>query len=65
MTWAIEYKTYSQTRACALIGLAPKTYRYQAKREGDETIRKQLRELAGERRRFGSGVSICFCAGKG
>ena len=53
MTWAIEEKTYSQARACALIGLAPKTFRYQAKREGDEAIRKQLRELAGERRRFG------------
>ena len=53
MTWAIDEKNYSQAQACALIGLAPKTYRYQAKREGDETIRKRLRELAGERRRFG------------
>ena len=53
MSWAIEEKTYSQTRACALIGLAPKTFRYQAKREGDEAIRRRLRELAGERRRFG------------
>jgi putative transposase len=53
VTWAIEEKNYSQTYACTLIGLAPKTYRYQAKREGDETIRKRLRELAGERRRFG------------
>ena len=53
MSWAIEEKTYSQTRACALIGLAPKTFCYQAKREGDEAIRRRLRELAGERRRFG------------
>ena len=53
MTWAIEEKNYSQAGACALIGLAPKTYRYQAKREGDEAIRKRLRELASERRRFG------------
>ena len=53
MTWAIEEKSYSQARACALIGLAPKTYRYPAKREGDEAIRKRLRELASERRRFG------------
>ncbi len=53
MTWAIEEKSYSQARACALIRLAPKTYRYQAKRKGDEAIRKRLRELAAERRRFG------------
>ncbi len=53
MTWAIEEKTYSQAQACALIGLAPKTYRYQAKRGADEEVRKRLRELAGERRRFG------------
>ena len=53
MNWAIEEKSYSQARACALIGLAPKTYRYQAKRGGDEAVRERLRELAGERRRFG------------
>ena len=53
MIWAMEEKTYSQARACALIGLAPKAFRYQAKREGDEAFRKRLRELAGERRRFG------------
>ena len=28
MTWAIEEKSYSQRRACGLIGLDPKTYRY-------------------------------------
>ncbi len=53
MSWAIEEKSYSQARACALIRLAPKTYRYVSKRESDETIRKRLRELAHERRRFG------------
>ena len=53
MNWAIEEKSYSQARACALLGLAPKTYRYQAKRGGDEAVRERLRELAGERRRFG------------
>ena len=31
VTWAIEEKSYSQARACALIGLAPKTYRYSFK----------------------------------
>ena len=33
--------------------LPTKTYRYQAKRGGDEGFRKRLRELADERRRFG------------
>ena len=28
MNWAIEEKDYSQRRACALVGMAPKTYRY-------------------------------------
>jgi putative transposase len=53
VTWAIEEKSYSQAQACALIGLAPKTYRYVSKRESDAAIRERLRELAHERRRFG------------
>jgi len=28
VTWAIDEKGYSQRRACALIGIAPKPYRY-------------------------------------
>ena len=46
-------KEYSQRRACRLVGLAPKTYRYASKRPDDEPIRQRLRELATERRRFG------------
>ena len=38
MTWAIEEKNYSQARARALIGLAPKTYRYRAKRGADVSL---------------------------
>jgi putative transposase len=53
VTWAINEKSYSQARACTLIELAPKTYRYASKRQDDEAIRKRLRELAHERRRFG------------
>ena len=53
MTWAIEQKDYSQRRACGLVGLEPKTYRYVSKRPGDGEIRARLRVLAGERRRFG------------
>ena len=53
MTWAITQKNYSQRRACGLVGLEPKTYRYACKRPGDGEIRARLRVLAGERRRFG------------
>ena len=28
VTWAIKEKSYSQRRACALVGLHPRTYRY-------------------------------------
>ncbi len=53
MTWAIREKGYSQRRACRLVGLHPKTYRYVTKRSGDEELRRRLRELASQRRRFG------------
>ena len=53
MTWAIEDKSYSQRRACALVGLHPKTYRYASTRPDDLALRAKLRELASQRRRFG------------
>ena len=53
MRWAIEYKGYSQRRACGLVGLAAKTYRYRSRRPEDGELRQKLRELAAERRRFG------------
>ena len=53
MTWAIEQKDYSQRRACRLVGLAPKTYRYRSRRPDDSELRRKLRRLAAERRRFG------------
>ena len=53
MTWALREKGYSQRRACCLVGLHPKTYRYVTKRSGDEELRRRLRELASQRRRFG------------
>ena len=53
MTWAIKQKGYSQRRACGLVELETKTYRYASKRPGDGEIRARLRMLAGERRRFG------------
>jgi len=46
-------KDYSQRRACKLVGIEPKTYRYASQRPDDGPIRERLRQLASERRRFG------------
>ena len=53
MTWAVEERNYSQRRACRLVGLAPRVYRYQSIRPDDDQLRHRLRELSSERRRFG------------
>jgi putative transposase len=53
VTWAIGEKSYSQRRACGLVGLHPKTYRYASTRPDDGELRTRLRELASQRRRFG------------
>ncbi|HEX4650509.1 MAG TPA: IS3 family transposase [Granulicella sp.] len=53
VTWAISEKDYSQRRACRLVGIEPKTYRYASLRPDDTAIRERLRALAAERRRFG------------
>ena len=53
VTWAMERKGYSQRRACGLVGLEPKTYRYASKRPDDGEVRGRLRTLVAERRRFG------------
>lgn len=53
MSWAIEEKGYSQRRACGLVGIDPRVYRYRSTRPDDEELRKRLKELASQRRRFG------------
>ena len=53
MSWAIRDKGYTQRRACRLVGLEPKTYRYASTRPDDGALRQRLKELASERRRFG------------
>jgi putative transposase len=53
VNWAVEQKGYSQRRACGLVGIEPKTYRYVSRRPDDEALRTRLRTLAAERRRFG------------
>ena len=52
MSWAIKERDYSQRRACALVGLAPKVYRYR-RGSDDGVLRTRLRSLAAHRRRFG------------
>ena len=53
MDWAISEKSYTQRKACDLVGLEPKTYRYRSVRPDDGALRQRLRELASQRRRFG------------
>lgn len=53
MTWAIEEKCYSRRRACGLVGLDPKSYRYASRRPDDAAVQARLKELALEWRRFG------------
>jgi putative transposase len=53
VSWAIEGKDYSQRRACGLVGIEPKTYRYASKRPDDGAVRQRLKELALERLRLG------------
>lgn len=53
MNWAMEEKDYSQRRACALVGMAPRVFRYRSSRPDDAGLRQRLRELSSERRRFG------------
>jgi putative transposase len=49
----MKKKDYSQRKACALVGIAPRVYRYQSKRGDDADLRKRLVALSSERRRFG------------
>lgn len=53
MSWAIEDKGYSQRRACDLVGMAPRVFRYKSNRPDDAGLRERLRALSSERRRFG------------
>jgi len=50
---AIEQHGLSQRRACRLVGIDHSTLRYRSRRADDTGLRKRLRELALERRRFG------------
>ena len=49
----MKSKTYSQRRACKLVGIDPRVYRRQPVGSEAKALRERLRELSGERRRFG------------
>jgi len=46
--------TFSERWACKIVGLCRSSCRYQVKSKNDDEIRKRLRELAEQRRKFGS-----------
>ena len=52
--YAIEGLGLSERRACLLTGVSPSVYRYRPERGDDDALRRRMRELAGERKRFGS-----------
>ena len=45
--------------ACLLTGISPSVYRYKSKQGDDAVLRRRMRELAWERKRFGSPSLIC------
>jgi putative transposase len=53
VNWAIEERGVSQRRACGLVGIDLRVYRYRSKRPDDAGLSRRLREMAAERRRFG------------
>ena len=53
MSWAILERGYSQRRACGLVGMDRKSFRYVSTRPDDAVVRRRLCELASQRRRFG------------
>ena len=52
--YAIESLGLSERRACLLTGISPSVYRYRSKQGDAAALRLRMRELAGERKRFGS-----------
>ena len=54
MLHAVEKHGYSERRACKLMGMNRRTYRRVPIPDRNATLRIRLKELAEERRRFGS-----------
>ncbi|MDA1215801.1 MAG: IS3 family transposase [Chloroflexi bacterium] len=53
-SYAIEGLGLSERRACLLAGVTPSVYRYEPKQGSDDDLRQRMRDLAGQRKRFGS-----------
>ena len=54
MSHARESLGLSERKACELVNISASVYRYKPKESNDSALRERLRELAGERKRFGS-----------
>lgn len=54
VSYSAESLGLSIRKACSLVGLGRSSYTYQPKPDGDGPVRQRLRELAQQRRRFGS-----------
>ncbi len=54
VAYATESLGLSERKACWLTGISPSVYRYRSMRGDDGDLRLRMRELAGERKRFGS-----------
>lgn len=57
-TWAITERSYTERRACQLVGIDPKTWRYASYRPDDKGARARLRDLA----ESGAGSGVEFNA---
>jgi hypothetical protein len=44
----------SERKSCLLVNISVSAYRYRPREDNDEALRHRLRELAGQRKRFGS-----------
>ncbi len=54
VTYATESLGLSERKACRLTGISPSVYRHRSMRGDDGDLRLRMRELASERKRFGS-----------
>ena len=54
MSYIRESLGLSERKSCILVNISVSAYRYHPKEDNDEVLRHRLRELAGQRKRFGS-----------
>lgn len=65
VTFARQRHHMSERKACQIIGISRSAYRYQRKRPNDLEIRKNLKELAEKRPRWGFGKMRDYLKNKG